>query len=83
MTVQVATRVPGSGGGRGSNALVVVLHLQSDGPPQPPEDVEQAFEDQLPLLLWETPGLVSTNHRDTQGASGVGWDSRPDCYTQD
>lgn len=32
--------------------LPVILHLQPDGPPQPPGNVEEPLDDQSPFFLW-------------------------------
>lgn len=50
---QVAAGVPGGGGGWRTDALVVILHLQADGPPQAPGDVQQPLHDELAFLLRE------------------------------
>ena len=54
LIVQGAARVPGCGGRGGPDPLVVVLHLQPDGPAEAPGDVEQPLHYQLPLLLQDT-----------------------------
>lgn len=51
LSPQVTARVPGGRGGRGANALVVILHLQTDGPAQPPGDVQQPLHDELIFFL--------------------------------
>jgi len=43
--------VPGGRGWWRANALVVILHLQTDGPAQPPGDVQQPLHDELIFLL--------------------------------
>lgn len=35
----------------------VILHLEADGPAEPPGNVEEPLDDQNPFLLWEA--LVS------------------------
>lgn len=48
---QVATRVPGGRGRRGTDAFVVILHLQTDGPAQPPGDVQQPLHNEFIFFL--------------------------------
>lgn len=51
LSPQVTAGVPRGRGRRGANAFVVILHLQTDGPAQPPGDVQQPLHDELILFL--------------------------------
>lgn len=48
---QVTARVPGGGGWRRTDTFVVILHLESNGPAQPPGDVQQPLHNELIFLL--------------------------------
>lgn len=51
LRAQVTARVPGGGGWRRTDAFVVILHLESNGPAQPPGDVQQPLHNELVFLL--------------------------------
>ena len=72
LTVQITARVPGCGGGRRSDALVVILHLKPDWPTQAPEDIQQALHYQLPLfLVAERTRAVINAHKHTHTHMGA------------
>lgn len=35
------------------HSLPIILHLESDGPPQSPDNVEESLDDQSSFFLWE------------------------------
>lgn len=51
LCAQVTARVPGRGGWRGTDAFVVILHLEPNGPAQPPGDVQQSLHNELVFFL--------------------------------
>lgn len=78
MRSQVAARVPGGGGGWRADALVVILHLQADGPPQTPRDVQQPLNDELAFLLhraerWASLLPPTQILKDALGRNSVNW----------
>lgn len=62
---QVTARVPGGRGWGRTQALIVILHLQADGPAQTPGDVQQPLHDELIFFLSteQATGLMSPGHR--------------------
>lgn len=54
LCTQVTAGVPGGGGWWGTDAFVVILHLQPNGPAQPPGDVQQPLHNELVFFLHET-----------------------------